>query len=57
MNELKLVVINDYENEGAYILALNESQIKLLQFLTNNFILDKDKISWTINVTDAIALV
>lgn len=57
MNELKLVVINDYENEGAYILALNESQIKLLQFLTNNSILDEDKISWTINVTDAIALV
>ena len=56
MSELKRVVINDYENEGAYVLVLNESQIKLLQFLTNNFILDEDKISWTTNVTDVITL-
>ena len=57
MKESKLVIINDFSDCGetaSYILALNESQIKLLNFLFDKGIIDEDRFGWTTNVTDSI---
>lgn len=53
MEEKRRVVIYSYSCADAYILSLNESQIKLLDFLSDKNIIDSGDFSWTDMVTDA----
>lgn len=55
MNESKLTIFTDKLKDKAYILALNKSQITLLNFLFNEDILSSEHYYYFDNVEDIIA--
>lgn len=52
MEKRRRVVIYSYSCADAYVLSLNESQVKLLDFLSDKNIIDSSDFSWTDSVTD-----
>ena len=55
MNESKLTIFTDKLKDKAYILGLNKSQIKLLNFLFDEGILSSEHYYYFDNVEDVIA--
>ena len=51
MEEKRLVTISSYSCAKSYVLSLNESQVRLLEFLSDEDIIDTADFTWSASVS------